>query len=377
MKLDRIDNTLRVLMLIGFFVDVGGQLGVRTLLAFPALVYLFFRFKGSVSEYKKIAIILIFFVLWPALQILNGSFNNGDLYIAISQFFATAQFVVIYIALANTTGKILLKEILSVLFVMQIVSLVLYFGAILKIPIFTTIIMTIGKHYDGGYFGFLLVGDKTLPQAYFKTTLFFIFSSIYFFGNKNYMKSLLSICALFFALSKAGTILSIIGVVLLIMLENKKIIGFILILIIILLAITLGDQYFSQYTELRTMDTTYVRQQQIDWFYQWIYTNPFNFIFGNGLGTPLFISNNGIAYAIELDHIDIIRKYGLIWSLFILFFILAITIKVFLVKRKLTIPIAFLLLFFGLGTNPLILTSVFFIFSLCIYKIAFEDSNEE
>lgn len=366
-----LDKIARYGLLLGFCFDLSGHLGLRMLFSLPCILYLLLRnlytFKDNLFFFGLIFLLVIF----PFFQLLRGYALYEPNEFVVSQFMSTFQMIFIYISLKNVDGKILLNEFVNSLFIVQICVLVLFIGGFLGNPILTNLIHFLGTPFDGGYFGFLLVDGYTVPQIYFKSTLFYIFPAIYFFSVKKYIKSLISLITLVLALSKAGSVLALFGIFILII-RRKKIYDFFFLLIFILLLAFFGESYLNNYLELKDSYTLYVRDMQIRWFQNWIFTEPLDFIFGMGLGSNVNIPGFGIASALELDHLDTIRKYGFLWFGIIIIIILKIIIKSFSLKNHFGITIAFIMTFIGVGTNPVFLTSLFFIITFIIYKLNYE-----
>lgn len=366
-----LDKLSRYGMFLGFCFDLSGHLGLRMLLSFPCFLYLLFRNLYTFKDNLYIFGLIFLLGIFPFFQLLKGFVLYKPNEFVVSQFMSTFQMIFLYISLKNVNGKILLNEFVNSLFIVQICVLVLFFGGLLGNPILTNIINFLGAPFEGGYFGFLLVDGYTVPQIYFKSTLFYIFPAIYFFSDKKYIKSLISLITLVLALSKAGSVLALFGIFILII-RRKKIYDFFFLLIFILLLGFFGESYLNNYLELKDSYTLYVRDMQIRWFQNWIFTEPLDFIFGMGLGTNVNIPGFGIASALELDHLDTIRKYGFLWFFIIIIILFKIIIKSFSLKNHFGITIAFIMTFIGVGTNPLFLTSLFFIITYIIYKLNHE-----
>tara|TARA_B110000914_G_scaffold148985_1_gene130582 strand:+ start:194 stop:472 length:279 start_codon:yes stop_codon:yes gene_type:complete len=90
-----------------------------------------------------------------------------------------------------------------------------------------------------------------------------------------------------------------------------------------------------------------------------------------GLGRSINIPNYGIATAIELEHLDVIRKYGVLWFIAILYSIFSIVRKSFY-NKDFGITIAYIMTFIAVGTNPVFITSLFFMLSLILYKLNYD-----
>ncbi len=366
-----LDKLARYGMLLGFCFDLSGHLGLRMLFSFPCVLYLLLRNLYTFKDNLYIFGLIFLLGIFPFFQLLKGFVLYKPNEFVVSQFMSTFQMIFLYISLKNVDGNKLLNEFLNSIFIVQICVLVLFLGGLLGNPILTYIIHFLGVPFNGGYFGFLLVDGYTVPQIYFKSTLFYIFPTIYFFSEKKYIKSLISIITLVLALSKAGSVLALFGILILII-KRKKIYDFFFILIFILLIGFFGESYLNNYLELKDSYTLYVRDMQIRWFQNWIFTEPIDFIFGMGLGSNVKIPGFGIASALELDHLDTIRKYGFLWFIIIIIILFKIIIKSFSLKNHFGITIAFIMTFIGVGTNPLFLTSLFFIITFIIYKLNHE-----
>jgi hypothetical protein len=366
-----LDKLARYGMLLGFCFDLSGHLGLRMLFSFPCVLYLLLRNLYTFKDNFYIFGLFFLLGIFPLFQLLKGYVLYDPNEFVVSQFMSTFQMIFLYISLKNVDGNKLLNEFLNSIFIVQICVLVLFLGGLLGNPILTYIIHFLGVPFNGGYFGFLLVDGYTVPQIYFKSTLFYIFPTIYFFSEKKYIKSLISIITLVLALSKAGSVLALFGILILII-KRKKIYDFFFILIFILLIGFFGESYLNNYLELKDSYTLYVRDMQIRWFQNWIFTEPIDFIFGMGLGSNVKIPGFGIASALELDHLDTIRKYGFLWFIIIIIILFKIIIKSFSLKNHFGITIAFIMTFIGVGTNPLFLTSLFFIITFIIYKLNHE-----
>jgi hypothetical protein len=92
--------------------------------------------------------------------------------------------------------------------------------------------------------------------------------------------------------------------------------------------------------------------------------HPLGLLFGFGLGTEFYSEGLGQYVSnIELDHLNCIRKYGLIWSG--IFFGIVLHTSVRSINSKLKgVRILGICLFFAFvvaGTNPILISPVFFL----------------
>ena len=83
------------------------------------------------------------------------------------------------------------------------------------------------------------------------------------------------------------------------------------------------DVFFDYFINALTgkSETTIVRIQHFESIVKLFQDNPFYLIFGQGLGTTFYTTGFGyFTDNVEIDHINTIRKFGLVWStLFYLF----------------------------------------------------------
>ena len=365
-NLEYIDFLAIHFLFLGYLIDLSGKMGFRFFLVYPSLIYLLLRsIKKNINSNHLIFIVFICFVYPFILSIF--SFLYFDKYdLIISQLMATVQMIFIFLAIKDFSPLKLLHYFLDSIVIIQIFSIFVFIGCLLNISYFLNLIDFLGKPFNGGYFGFLRVGDFALPQLYFKSTLIFVFPAIYFFSLKKYLKSFLSLTTLFLALSKSGSLLALFGI-LLIIFNRKKASDLIFIIIAFFVILYLGETYLDNYINLNESYTAEVRRSQYSWFIDFIIHQPFKFLFGSGFGNSIIINNSEVV-ALELDHIDTIRKYGIIWT-FILFS--PLFFKLLNYKNDNTnkgIGISYVLTFIAVGTNPLLLTSIFFILSFIVYR---------
>lgn len=370
LNLSFLDKVVLYTLVFGLCFDLSGHFGIRSVFVFPSAFYLLVRNFKDFKDNNKFIYLIALFIIFPLLGFFRTFLTSIPNEFATSQLMATLQMPFLYICLKNVRGKVLLKIFVNSLFAIQVIAIILFFGGLIGNTFLTNIIHLLGTPFDGSYFGFLRIGNFTLPQIYFKSTLFFVFTAVYFFSKKNYTKSLISISVLVLSVSKAGAVLAFFGILILIV-KRRKIKDLLFITIGFLLILYFGDSYYQNYMKLSDSYTLKVRVLQWSWFKLWIFKNPFEFLLGMGLGRSINIPNYGIATAIELEHLDVIRKYGVLWFITILYSIFSIVRKSFC-KKNFGITIAYIMTFIAVGTNPVFITSLFFILSLILYKLNYE-----
>lgn len=365
-----LDKIVLYALVFGLCFDLSGHFGIRSVFVFPSAFYLLVRNFKDFKDNNKFFFLIFLFIIFPILGFFRTFLTSIPNEFVTSQLMATLQIPFLYICLKKTSGKVLLKVFVNSLFALQVIGIILFFGGLIGNTFITNIIHLLGSPFDGSYFGFLRIGNFTLPQIYFKSTLFFVFTAVYFFSKKNYIKSLISISVLILSVSKAGAVLAFFGILILIV-KRRKIKDLLFITIGFLLMLYFGDSYYQNYMELSDSYTLKVRVLQWSWFKLWIVENPFDFLLGMGLGRSINIPNYGIATAIELEHLDVIRKYGVLWFIAILYSIFSIVRKSFY-NKDFGITIAYIMTFIAVGTNPVFITSLFFMLSLILYKLNYD-----
>lgn len=368
-KYDKLDEIIIYILFLGYVVDLGGQLGIRAVLVYPSLIYLLFRsIYNFRDKFNNIFFLFILLVFYPGIVAIIGFFHGANFKLLNSQWGATIQMFILFIALKRISGKKLLNILVNVLFIAQLFSLILYLSILLHVPLSRYILGYLGAKFNGGYFGYLLVGNTTTPIIYFKSTLLGTFTSIFFFSKKKYIKSGISFISLFVGLTKAGIFFSVIGLLAIFFIRSKKL-DYLFLLLFFIIVFYGASNYISLFSHLQGSHTLSVRIEQYNWFKNWIYNEPLQFIFGKGLGTSISLPY-GKVYNIELAYLDLIRKYGVLYFIIILGIFFKIIIKI--IPQDLGVGIGLILTSFAVGTNPLLVTSIFFILVYSISKISYE-----
>jgi len=120
------------------------------------------------------------------------------------------------------------------------------------------------------------------------------------------------------------------------------------------------------FVEIATGDskTVEVRQRDIGSIVDLFSGDPVGFIFGFGMGSEFYSAGAGdIVTGIELDHLNTIRKYGLIWSALFFYFVIATSIRAMLsrVRNVRVLGICLVSAFIVAGTNPVLISPIFFV----------------
>lgn len=141
------------------------------------------------------------------------------------------------------------------------------------------------------------------------------------------------------------------------------------------------DVFFDYFINALTgkSETTIVRIQHFESIVKLFQDNPFYLIFGQGLGTTFYTTGFGyFTDNVEIDHINTIRKFGLVWStLFYLFIFWEInSLGRSIKKDDRVLGLAYLLTFILVGTNPLLINPLFLILTIIVYKYIIYKNND-
>lgn len=348
------------ILFFSLLLDLSGKSGIRDYGLLISLSFLIFK-KKNIFIKKELLIYFFVFIVYPTMLLLKSSIEDALVY--KTQFFSTVQIFIIFLVIQNYSYKVIFNNFLQVIKVVQIAILTLFIGNILEISFFESILTFLGKPYDGGYFGYLRLGGMKFPQIYLKSTLIFVFPAIHFFMKNDYKNSILSLSVLLVSISKAGFVLALIAIIIysLNKLSFKKV--FYIFIIFTVLILSLG-WYLDILMNISDSYTAQKRVSQLDWFISYIANNPISFLFGQGFG-HYFNVNGVIDFAIELDHLDVIRKYGFVWFLIISF---PFVLSILKFKKEINLAYPYLFLYIAVGTNPLLITNIFFIISYIIIK---------
>jgi hypothetical protein len=277
----------------------------------------------------------------------------------------------IFLALKVMPGTNIINYLFSSLYylalIVIVVNIVAFFlpaifssiNPILKL-IFVNIDLYQGTRTDG------LVG-----KAYPRAALFFVPAGIYYFLKGNLSRFFGLLMALILVVSKSG-VLILLGLTLLGL--HKK---FILSYKFIFFATTItglgfltSSIYPNYYDVIGAMfigqsDTTNLRMQHLGSLLAHFDKNWPILFFGQGIGTSFFtLGTNALEANIELDHVETIRRYGLIWaSVFFSTTLIICFSLIFLVRHRSHRPIGFALFagFLAAGTNPVLISPPFMI----------------
>ncbi|MEY8246642.1 hypothetical protein AAK873_13625 [Heminiphilus faecis] len=375
-----------VLMFFATVIDLGGGLGIKyasyTFALFVILLKRRFPFNKSLISFG------ILFIICPILSFIWGICNNAELNSAIIQITPFIPAFFLLLLLDKNNINIALYVFNNSLLIIAILTIAIYLLLIVN-PSLIELISGFMINHNMGFFGNKDIEGSYFPNVYFKSVLFLNFAFIIFYSKKQYYKSLIIFVGILLSFSKSATIGAIICWILLeinifhrknnhlyIKPQKMKLIMIILSCSIFLIVSYWHelDVFYNYFVNALTgkSATTIVRIKHFESVIQLFSDNPRFIITGQGLGTRFYTSGFGrLADNIEIDHINTIRKFGFIWSTF--FYYIIIWEILILQKSKLkqykTLCIAFFSTFILVGTNPLLISPLFLMLMVLVYKI--------
>jgi hypothetical protein len=344
--------------------DMGGQVGIRNIIM-PLSVMLLAIVQRVKIPWRFLPQFGVF-VVYPTFLLLVGVAKGADLSVAISQYQSTLLAFILLIILSNSPYEFLAKALYVSIgitaFIAILIAVVLTTGA----DFFSGLLSRLHEE-SAGYFGFRAVGGNLLPNVYFKSTLFYVPAAFFFLFRRQYFLYSICLIGLVVAVSKTGMFIVLVGTIL-IVLKNERIFVKLLIVAIAFAVFIYIYQspisyLFVEILEGRS-DTISMREGHFTSIKHLFSDQPFEFLFGFGLGSEFYSEGAG-AYVtnIELDHLNCIRKYGLIWSCIFFGMVLYTALRAIQspFKDVRILGICLVVAFVVAGTNPVLISPVFFL----------------
>jgi hypothetical protein len=353
-------------LFLSIAIDMGGDFGLRNvffiIFSLPLLKMVGIKFpQGWLIPFSIL-------LVYPIIVLDIGIISGAKISIAISQYQSTALAFAIYILLSKLPYKTSMQIILQAITFVALLAICLAIGLLLGIDSVSGILSHMANK-GGGYFGERSIGaQEILPNVYFKATLFFVPTFVIALFTRKYFIALVCFMALVAAISKIGIAITILTTfILALRKENFKsyLISFFILIIAVLSLYQ--SPFFTLFEEIVKNDsgTVNVRIGHFDSIMKLWGDNLLSLLFGFGLGSTFYSSGaGGIVSNIEIDHFNVVRKYGLFWSS--LFFIWVLKVAYTAIKNTRSdvrgLGWGLLLIFIVAGTNPVLISPLFFLF---------------
>jgi len=366
-------NKILTGILLFFFLanifDFGGAIGIKYFSYIP--IFLFFLFFNRRIGNKGDFLILFFlFLVFPFWFLIVGIINGADFLLAFSQitpFFAGFLFLLFSNLISP---KKIINSLYFSVFILSLSIILLFFVFLLMPSLLYSSFFNFLLNPRMGYFGTRFLGELKIPIVYFRATLFLVPAYVFFLFQKQYTHALICCIAMILAFSKASILLALFfGGIFLIKIRTSFFSKLILIIAPFFLLCSIKfffpvwlDEIIHSITgESNTMQ---VRIIHFISYLDFLKDNPLLLISGQGAGSLFFTDAvGGLVSNIEIDHINSIRKFGLIWFAFFSFYVFFIAYS--LIKKKVLLfnatGWALLSSFIASGTNPVLISPVFFI----------------
>ena len=345
--------------------DMGGDLGIRSLavvLMLISMVDVFFtNSKITLSDNIFFETVFLFFVLifWSSFLLLKSQANGFDLSISISQI-SSLFFAFFYFIYRSLTPKVSgLNNLVNSLFMLSL----FYFLMLLVFFINEKFFLNVASYFsDRGLYAGIRKENIDLPNVYLKASLFLFFAFI-FLLDRGFVRSIIVYVGSIITTSKMLFIFNSVFLFLKMRLRNKFFLLFLIFPAIVFL-------FFKDMTEIlnylsSAFDSRSVTaSKRISDFYSVIElfdSDKKNFLFGFGPGSVMYSHySNADVVNIELDHLNTIRKFGLIWFVILLGYFLRVAFHLYKTS-KYAVLIGLIGVFILSGINPVLISPVFFI----------------
>ncbi len=367
---------------IGFFIfsnviDMAGNIGIKYASSILLLFYIAFHWRSiRLSKFELISL-LTFAFFFPFLSLFIGFVDGAS----INSIFVPLPIILtlplIYFALKIMPSKQIINYLFSTLYFLATVVIIANILAFLFPSIFSSLIPLLELIFSNIDLYQGTRTDALVGKVYPRATLFFVAAGIYYFFIGNLFRFFVLLFALILAVSKSGVL--ILTMLMLFKIQKKFLFsyGFI---IFVSIFITLGFLtnliYPNYYDVLISLfigqsETTNLRIQHAVSFLDYFDQNWSSLFFGQGVGTSFFtLGTNSFEMNIELDHLETIRRYGLIWAVAFYATVLLISFRLIFMNKDTSnsaIGIALFAGFLAAGTNPVLISPPFMILLVGAY----------
>lgn len=357
-----VSTVLCVLYLLANVYDMGGEHTykyVGSAILVPVALYGLSRLRLSTNE---IAGFSALFVVWPIIAYLHGLASGGDPQEGLSE---TTPFSGVLLALlvASVVGmhrtlRCFHYVILTLAFVIVTITVVSYLG--LWPGMATDLPEYVSCHIDP-YIGTNKSGELH-TRVYFTATLWLVPGAVYFFGMRRFLFGTLCALGLIAAVSKAGAVIAL-GFSAVVLIRNRtgRILGPVAVAACLLAGAFLFPDFWFDVDDAFSSDSESIsiRWDHAESLDDLVTANPLILLTGQGAGTAYYSRGAGASVGrIEVDHLDMLRRYGLPWTL--AYCLLYVAVVARLLKsdgaEEKVVGWAFLSIFIAAATNPQLIT---------------------
>ena len=390
--------------LIAIIIDVGGAFGVKYLsfiiLSLSLVLYILVNDRFSVS--------------------VNTIIIEGTLFIFIPLFFVCTSVIIYNVPIVNAIrGALpfitwLLYPILINIYPREKIVLIfkrtMFFAAIIILLVFLIIylfyltnkynliseICLFSRNYRLGYIGAKNFGNinyRFVPNVYFRWSMMLIPASVLFLKENNINFFIVFLEAIL-TFSTSIIIFTVFACIWAIFAESyskkkygyifKQIFTMIIFFILFILILNCFGYNFIVYPIFEkvfsplTSQSTSIKISHIRSIIHIFEENPFILLFGMGVGSDFYeieLDKIVVGGNTEVSHINFVRQFGILYASLFFGYVFYLFLRLF--KRGGTerlISIGFIALFFSAGTNPLLISPIFFI--IMVIARAYLETNK-
>lgn len=392
---------LYLFVLITLFFDMGGGFGLKLIGILVLIIASIFKINNGINiRIFKFEIILFLFL--PCIQMLLSVFI-WDIPINDSISQITCNIVwLLALFLVQIDYKNLIKIFNKIAFIASIVTIFTFF-LILFLQInnnYDSIfeITSFARRYRVGYIGVKSIGQSTLiPDVFFRYIFLLIPSSFMLYAQKSQNRLIIVVLALILTTSTANILFTLLGLFILSITLNFKntrnysglkinhfiTMGIIsLLLIEVVEYINISDVVDFVLSKLTlNSESTNIKVNAIKSITDVILSNPLIFLFGSGVGSK-YLDTRNYEWTInsEVSHFNLLRQFGVVYTILFFVYIGYLIYKLVFKTNKegCSLGIGLLMVFFAAGTNPLLLSPLFFLILVLAkaYYISFTNYNK-
>ncbi|ABM38783.1 hypothetical protein [Polaromonas naphthalenivorans] len=355
------------------FVDLGGVLYLRNFAFVILMSVLLITLLSSPDVFFAPFLrlpILVLFVIWPLIGVYLGFYRGAESALVIQNILALISFPILIIFFSNYEIETIVTAFTTAATMLGVVVLLFWVLLYFDNSLAHVVADSLGAG-EAGFFGIREISGINFPVVYFKTTLFFVPATILLIQNNRFFQAMILLAALMAATSKTGFVIAALAVWISILRRQSSVVIFsalfLTVVVITLMGIYFNEVIYALFTDEGTLVT---RVDHWDSLLNLFLENPSYFLVGQGAGTVFYSTGAGdFVNNIELDHLNSIRKFGILWFIGFASFVF---IVIWRSRRVHGVALASALTaaFVVCGTNPVLLTLMFFsILAICYVAV--------
>lgn len=351
------------------FFDLGGAIYIRNfalvILVGVLLITLFSRTGVFAAPFLRQPV-LVLFVIWPFVAVYAGIYRGAESALVVQNILALISFPILIIFFSNYELETVVTAFTAAATTLGIVVLLLWVLLYFDNSFARAVADSLSE-CEAGYFGIREISGINFPVVYFKATLFFVPATILLIRNNRFFQVMILLAALMAATSKTGFVVAALAVWFSIFRRQSSVV-IVVALFVTGIVMTLTGIYFNEviYALFTDEGTLLTRVGHWDSLLNLFLENPSYFFIGQGAGTVFYsMGADDFVNNIELDHLNSIRKFGIFWFVGFSLFVFGVIWD----SRQVyggALASALAATFVVCGTNPVLLTLMFFsILAIC------------